>query len=368
MRNVKSFNQALPFIVAGVTSPAKSIPTLVCPPGAGKSAFIKGTLFPTLQANHGFDELIVLTTSSLEGIDFVGVPDLNTREYALMGAINKIFDTDKRTLVFLDEIGQADFSVQKALQRFFDGELAGRKIGDNVSFVAASNDVGQGADVEVLTPLVGRLSIINIQPRFDDWLTNYASQYSKLLHGLMLQTLIGQHQEVLRTGEPEEGFTKVPTLRGITEAMIVAKVMEEQMGEPLTASQIGDVVTQNCGAKYAGSFRNHMNMVNTMPLSEALDNQHQYGADKALMQYHMLLALNKSPRTIQRMVQLLAIQADNVGLGGKLDALTMFLAMAPKKVTTLRNPEIGYNGLDIFNDMQTEEAIITKRIKKLLGR
>jgi len=164
-------SQVIPFVRKSVEN---NMPILVVgEPGVGKTQTIE-------QALEEYD-VYVRHAICMEPIDFRGLPCLfrneedknkSYAEFVPYGDLNIMLNADKPTVFFYDDLGQASQSVQKAMmQLFLQREVNGKRISDNIRFIAATNRRGDRAGVNgLITPLISRQKcVINFSVDVDDW-------------------------------------------------------------------------------------------------------------------------------------------------------------------------------------------------------
>jgi hypothetical protein len=139
-------------------------------PGIGKTEIIK-------QVAKNLDaDLIVSHPAVSDPTDYKGLP---VREasgdhatFLPFGETWRAIQATKLTVWFVDDLGQASESVQKALMQLLLGRrLNGHMLSDDVVFVGATNDVGQKSGVSgLIEPVKSRwTSIVKLDVSLDDW-------------------------------------------------------------------------------------------------------------------------------------------------------------------------------------------------------
>lgn len=153
-------------------------------PGVGKSTLVK-KYADKIQAR-----LIDVRLSQYDAVDLRGLPDVggsrNDTHEKQQGAIttwhppstlpfegNPGFFDDQRIILFLDELLQADTSVQAvAFQLVLDRKIGEHKLKDNVRILAASNrEEDRAGGTRILPPLSNRLMHIEMKVDHHSWLT-----------------------------------------------------------------------------------------------------------------------------------------------------------------------------------------------------
>ncbi len=151
------------------TIPAGLPVMIVGPPGVGKSDIVS-------QATSGTEtELIVSHPVVDDPIDYKGLPGIidGNAEFLPFGNLRKLVEAKKRTVCFLDDLGQAPPSVQAAaMQLILARRVNGHTVSPHVTFLAATNRKQDRAGVSgILEPVKSRFSaIIQLEPDMDDWI------------------------------------------------------------------------------------------------------------------------------------------------------------------------------------------------------
>jgi hypothetical protein len=142
-------------------------------PGVGKTDVVE-----QVSEKTGMD-LIVLHPVVSDPTDFKGMPaivEFNDKKRAVFlpfGELRKMMSAKKPTIVFLDDLGQAPNLVQAAcMQLLLARQINGKKISDDIVFVAATNRRQDRAAVTgILEPVKSRFTtILEMQPEKDDWI------------------------------------------------------------------------------------------------------------------------------------------------------------------------------------------------------
>ena len=155
----------------------KRIPILITgTPGSGKTSIVQQV------AKEKRYDCFISHPSIQSPTDYRGFPVYNVNDdravFKPYETLEKLVTTDRPTLFFLDDFGQALPSVQAAVQNLLSSRQVGdHKISDDVVFVLATNDRGQGAHVNgVLSTIKNRCgTIVELKTDPDDWL-NWATQ------------------------------------------------------------------------------------------------------------------------------------------------------------------------------------------------
>jgi hypothetical protein len=128
-------------------------------PGIGKTRVIESSC-----SKAGFEEFIVDHPVLSEPTDTKGLPGISAgskyAEFFPFKSHARLLNATRRTLYFIDDLGQATDIMQAAFMRLLEDRMIGDSpIPDCVSIVAATNRRGQGAKVSgMLEPVKGRFS------------------------------------------------------------------------------------------------------------------------------------------------------------------------------------------------------------------
>lgn len=139
-------------------------------PGVGKSDIVS-------QASAECEaELVISHPVVSDPTDFKGLPSVQNgkAEFLPFGDLRRLITAKKRTVAFLDDLGQAPAVVQAAaMQLILARQVNGFKISDKVTFVAATNRREDRAGVTgILEPVKSRFaSIVELDINVDDWST-----------------------------------------------------------------------------------------------------------------------------------------------------------------------------------------------------
>jgi hypothetical protein len=137
-------------------------------PGVGKS-----DLVAQAAAARAMD-CIVMQPAVSDPTDFKGMPALvdDRARFIPFGDLELLITTDRPTVCFLDDIGQAATSVQAALMHLLQArEIDGKRISNTVVFCGATNDNKHLAGVTgLIEPVKSRFdTIVELETSIDDW-------------------------------------------------------------------------------------------------------------------------------------------------------------------------------------------------------
>jgi hypothetical protein len=187
-------------------------------PGIGKTDIVKQAALESkiaLQISHPVVKMQQ---------DYQGMPALTERgaEFVPFGDLRRLLDAKERTVMFLDDIGQARETVQAALmQLVLERRVGEHKIPDCVSFVAATNRREHKAGVRgMLEPLKSRwVSILHLYFDIDDWLTwGYRNNLPKEILSFAKFKPAG-----IGDGEPTTEFINSPSPRTLNHVAEILK-------------------------------------------------------------------------------------------------------------------------------------------------
>lgn len=147
-----------------------NLPVLVSgAPGIGKTDIVRDVVLNIL----GYDLLITHPVVD-EAIDYKGLPSAvnGKAEFLPYGNLRVMLEAEKPTVLFFDDLGQADASVQKAImQLLLSRSINGKQISPHIIFVAATNRQQDKAGVSaILEPVKSRFcAIVELEVSLDDW-------------------------------------------------------------------------------------------------------------------------------------------------------------------------------------------------------
>jgi len=157
-----------------VTIPARRPTLAVASPGVGKTSIVHQVaeqLGYALRIIHG----VISDPTDIKGLPFRSA-DGTAADFLPFAEWKEICETDKPTVVFLDDLGQTPLSVQAPLmQALHARRVNNRRISDTVSFIAATNRSSDRAGVNgILSPLLDRFTggVVHIDFDVDDWVAH----------------------------------------------------------------------------------------------------------------------------------------------------------------------------------------------------
>jgi ATPase family associated with various cellular activities (AAA) len=148
-------------------------PTLIVgPPGVGKSDIVEAG------AREAEADLMISHPAVADPTDAKGLPwaeqGAQYASFLPFGDLARAMNATRDLVWFFDDLGQGTPAVQASyMQLLLAREVAGHKIPDCVTFVAATNRRQDRAGVNgILEPVKSRFTtIINLEPNVRDWLT-----------------------------------------------------------------------------------------------------------------------------------------------------------------------------------------------------
>ncbi len=200
-------------------------------PGIGKTQIVMQA------AKEAGADLIISHPAVSDPTDYKGLPsksaDGSHADFLPFGETWKAIQAKKLTVWFLDDLGQASESVQKALMQLLLGRrLNGQRLSDDVIFCGATNDVNQRSGVSgLIEPVKSRWdSIISLDVSLDDW-TKWA-----LLNKMPVELIafLRTKLEVLNDFQPTKELTNSPC--------------------PRTWASVGKRIARGIDAKTPGAF------------------------------------------------------------------------------------------------------------------
>jgi hypothetical protein len=237
-------SQLEPFLVKSIK---KRCPILIVgKPGIGKTAIISQV------AKRLKYEVENLYPAISDPTLFMGMPYYNPDEHSAdflpFGQMRRIIEAKKETICFLDDIGQSEISVMKALMSFVQARQIGtQKLSDLVTIIGCTNDRSHNAGVVgMIEPLKSRfLTILHLQVDVEDWI-RWA-----ILNNIRPE-IIGfvrlKGMEVLSSFTPTMDFTNSPSPRGNERVSEILNLGIEDPAAELAA------IEGTCGQGYAVEF------------------------------------------------------------------------------------------------------------------
>lgn len=160
-------------LIAYLASTIKArLPVLITgAPGIGKSDIV------TQAAIDADADLILSHPAVADPTDVKGLPWIvdGKATFLPFGELAQALNTDRATVWFLDDLGQASPAVQASyMQLLLARRVNGHVLSDNVTFIAATNRRTDRAGVSgILEPVKSRFlgGIVELEAHLDDWCT-----------------------------------------------------------------------------------------------------------------------------------------------------------------------------------------------------
>lgn len=224
-------------------------------PGIGKSDII------TQAAATAEADLIMMHPVVSDPTDFKGMPavvkegKVNLAEFLPFGDLRRLLQADSLTVCFIDDIGQAEPAVQKALMQLLQARcINNMKLSDHVIFCGATNDTTHMAGVSsMLEPVKSRWdTIVELTPSVEDW-----KQWA-LTTGNMPPVLIAfieLRPDLLSAFKATRDLTNSPSPRT---AASIGKWINSGITDP-------EIIEGAAGAGFAAEFSAFMRTWQNMP-------------------------------------------------------------------------------------------------------
>lgn len=137
-------------------------------PGIGKSAI------PNQIAQYLNYDIATMIPAVMDAPDIMGLPTMKDGKaiFAPFGILHQVLTATRPTILFIDDLGQADITVQKGLMQFILArECNGHRLPDCVTVIAATNRRQDKAGVtSIIQPLLNRFHcIVELTTSADDW-------------------------------------------------------------------------------------------------------------------------------------------------------------------------------------------------------
>lgn len=221
---------------------------IVSSPGIGKTE-----IMCQVANKLGFD-LIMSHPSTEDPTDPKGMPwcwseDGNIKaDFIPFGTIKKLLTATKPTAWFIDDLGQAAWSIQAPYMQWFGSRrVNGHILSDQVSIVAATNRKNEkAASNGVIEPLKGRSGIYELASDLDDW-CKWAIEHDILPD---IVACLRANSAILCDFKPTTELTNSPTPR--TWAKLSKLLSSGKIPEHLEFDAIKGYVGEGAGTHYLG--------------------------------------------------------------------------------------------------------------------
>lgn len=226
-------------------------------PGIGKTEMVEQAA--KLAGAQQFTKHVVVD----EPIDYKGLPIFNDGKaiFAPYDVLELMMETDKPTLIFLDDFGHGNPSVQAAAMQLVLGRAVnGKRISDYVTFGAATNRREDRAGVSgIIEPMKSRfLTILEVEVNVTDW------QEWALSNGVPsdLVAFIEFRPNLLNDFKPTADMTNSPSPRTVYH---VGQIM--QMDFPKDAHF--ELIKGAAGEGFATEFLSFLRLKDELPDAKA---------------------------------------------------------------------------------------------------
>ncbi len=229
-------------------------------PGIGKSDIVEGA------ARQAGADLIISHPVVSDPTDYKGLPfpskDGVSADFLPYGDLQKIIKAKKKTVYFLDDLGQAPASVQAAcMQLLLARRINGHIVSNHVTFVAATNRREDKAAVSgILEPVKSRFkTIIDLEVDLEDWV-KWA-----ITHNMPVELIafIRFKPSMLTDSLPSKDIVNTPSPR------TVANVGEQQANN-LPEEFYTEVFAGAAGAAFASEYKTFLEMYKQLPTIESI--------------------------------------------------------------------------------------------------
>lgn len=229
-------------------------------PGIGKTDIIVSA------ATHCGMDTILSHPAVEDPTDSKGIPWMDAAtgrmRYMPVGQIAKALEVKKPTAWFIDDLGQAPESVQKAyMQWLLAREVDGNRLPDDIKIVAATNRRSDRAGVSgLLEPVKSRFcTILELEPNVQDW-SDWALDHD--VHPAVLAYIRDVQSDALYKFEPTADISNSPCPRTWAHVSRIMK-MEVSDNDVLFAMLVGAV-----GEAAATSYKGFLDIVEKAPSVE----------------------------------------------------------------------------------------------------
>lgn len=220
-------------------------------PGIGKTEIVMAA------AEAAGAELVLMHPAVSDPVDFKGLPAIvgNHAEFLPYGQLRKLVEADKKTICFIDDIGQAPHAVQAALMQLIQQrEVDGHKISDHVVFCGATNDSSHMAGVQsILEPVKSRWhTIVELKADQVEWV-RWAQKHN--VREEILAFVMFRGIEVLSNFKPTRELANSPSPRTVASA---AKLFASGL-------YTHEILAGACGEGWAAEFLGFLKVYRSLP-------------------------------------------------------------------------------------------------------
>jgi len=240
----KQLNQAIKFAIKN------KFPLLIKgPPGTGKTSLVQQACMET------GTEIIVSHPVVSDPTDYKGLPFPNKEgtaaKFLPFGDLLRLIAADKPTVYFLDDLGQASFSVQAAcMNLLLARRINGHMVSDKVIFMAATNRRQDRAAVQgILEPVKSRFaSILELEVNVDDWV-DWAIEHNMPVE---LIAFVRFRPNLLHDFKPTADIINTPNPRTVA---AVGMIMNAGLPKDTEYEMISGAAGEGFAAEYLGFLK-----------------------------------------------------------------------------------------------------------------
>lgn len=204
-------------------------------------------------------ELILSHPVVNDPTDYKGLPfpgDGKVAEFLPFGDLHRLIIADKRTVFFIDDLGQASIAVQAAcMQLVLARRINEHVVSKHVNFIAATNRPEDMAGVmKLIEPVKSRFTIMPVDVSVDDWLMWAADNDIPA----ELMAFIKFRPKFLHDFKPTRELVNTPSPRTIAS---VGKKQTAGLPEKFES----EVFTGDAGDIFAAEYRGFLQLRRQLP-------------------------------------------------------------------------------------------------------
>jgi hypothetical protein len=209
-------------------------------------------------------KLIISHPVVCDPTDYKGFPiayfnketDRTEAHFLPFGDMQSLIDTDRLTVYFFDDFGQAPASVQAAAMQLILGRrINGFKVSDHVVFIAATNRRQDKAAVSsILEPVKSRFTILNLTSDLESWV-QWANTHN--IHPNLV-SFIRFRPSFLSNFVPTLDITNSPNPRTIA-------TCSRHMWRNYTKNLQYAAIAGSAGEDFANELKSYINIIASLP-------------------------------------------------------------------------------------------------------